>query len=105
MDTTLFNQIRDNVEDMELDAIWDYAIEAAPHYDDQCAFFFEVLEELLYTGVVQLISRHTNQPLIGSIEDKLHTLRSSFPKNSAVMNNGLWFFGNSCPTGVLWIAK
>lgn len=90
---------------MELDALWDYAIEASPDYSDQCEFFFEVLEELIQTGAIELVNMYTKQPLNGPIEERLNTFRSSFPTDPVEMNGGLWFFSSSCPAGPLWTQK
>lgn len=102
MDKEFFNHIRENIEGMELDALWDYAIESSPDYRDQCEFFFDVLAQLIQSGAIELVNMYTKQPLNGPIEGLLKTFRSSFPTNSVEMNGGLWFFSSSCPAGPLW---
>lgn len=102
MNADLFDQIRAHVQDMELDAVWDYAIEASSEYSQQCEFFLEVLEELLRSDAIKLINMYTKIPLEGTIEHQLEVFRSALPKDAAAMRRGLWFFQKECPGGCLW---
>lgn len=105
MDRERFEYIRDGIEDMELDALWDYALEESDVYDEQRRFFFMVLEKLIREGNIRLVHMHTKVPMSGTIEQQIDAYMNVFPKDAKEMDGGMWFFSEECPGGSLWQAR
>lgn len=97
-----FESIRDGIEDMELDALWNYALEESDVYDEQRSFFFMVMGKLLREGNIRLIHMHTKVPMLGNVEQQMDAYMKSFPKSAEAMNGGMWFFSEECPGSSLW---
>ncbi|WP_343637620.1 DUF596 domain-containing protein [Roseateles sp.] len=105
MNRERFEYIRDGIEGMELDALWDYALEASDFFDEQRQFFFMILEKLIREGNIRLIHMHTKVPMSGTAEQQIDAFMKVFPRGAEEMNGGLWFFSEECPGGSLWQAR
>lgn len=102
MERERFEYIRDGIEDMELDALWDYALEESDVFEEQRDFFFVVLEMLMREENIRLVHMHTKRPMPGTLGQQIDAYKCAFPKNSNEMNGGMWFFSEECPGGSLW---
>ncbi|EOA1953219.1 DUF596 domain-containing protein, partial [Escherichia coli] len=38
----------------------------------------------------------------GSVEEQVERFRQAFPKTEEEMEDGIWFFDESCPGGAVW---
>lgn len=102
MDRARFEYIRDSIQDMELDALWDYALEVSDVFDQQREFFFRVLELHIREGAIDLVDMRTKVPMRGDVDEQICAYRAAFPKDSREMDGGMWFFRETCPGGSLW---
>ncbi|WP_431263006.1 hypothetical protein ACQ859_23480 [Roseateles chitinivorans] len=87
---------------MELDALWDYALETSDVFEQQREFFFQVLELLLREGAIDLIDMRTKVSMLGDVDEQLRAYLVAFPKDAREMDGGMWFFRETCPGGPLW---
>ncbi|MBK5144773.1 DUF596 domain-containing protein [Budviciaceae bacterium BWR-B9] len=67
------------------------------------AIFFWFLEKLLKAGRIKL-AKHGSF-LKGTVSEQVKCFKLSFPKTEEEIENGLWFFDESCPGGAVWILE
>lgn len=95
-----FKFIIDNTQGMALDAIWLYLEENGKSYNDRKTKFLWVFNRMLSDGIIKL---EKNEVLIDApIEDVINNFHLSLPENDEDVNNGVWFFTESCPAGIGW---
>ncbi|TPW37280.1 DUF596 domain-containing protein, partial [Mixta tenebrionis] len=57
-------------------------------------------EKLLQEGRIKL--EKDGVFLEGNIKEQISLFRRKFPKNEGEMDDGTWFFYDSCPGGAVW---
>ncbi|WP_112692911.1 DUF596 domain-containing protein [Microvirgula sp. AG722] len=85
---------------MALDVIWLYLEDDSCSYSDRQNKFLWILKRMLDARIISLAKN-------GSILDKpadaiINDFKKSFPEQDEDVNNGMWFFLDSCPTGIGW---
>ncbi|AWH87075.1 DUF596 domain-containing protein [Limnobaculum parvum] len=65
--------------------------------------FFWFLEKLLQEGRVKLAKKGVF--LKGTVAEQIERFRQAFPKTEAEMDDGLWFFDETCPGGAVWVLE
>ncbi|EBR8158668.1 DUF596 domain-containing protein [Salmonella enterica subsp. enterica serovar Newport] len=91
-----------------LNGLWAYSIpdyvdNAAFSFDERKKLFFWLFERLLKEGRIKL-AKH-GKFLEGSVEEQVALFRQVFPHTEAEMEDGLWFFDESCPGGAVWVLE
>ncbi len=43
--------------------------------------------------------------LEGSVDEQVERFRQAFPKTEEEMEDGIWFFDESCPGGAVWVLE
>lgn len=72
-------------------------------YEENKKLFFEVLSILLKDGCLRL--HKTGILLEGSIDEQLDKFYIDFPNTEKDMEDGLWFYYDSCPAEPAWLKK
>ncbi|MEQ5056043.1 DUF596 domain-containing protein [Klebsiella michiganensis] len=100
-----YNELVDAAEGRMLGTILSYSVPDNPpadfSFDDRREIFFWVLTRLLKEGRLRLANH--GQFLAGSIDEQVELFRKVFPKTEAEVNDGLWFLGEECPAGAVWV--
>ncbi|EON9239895.1 TPA: DUF596 domain-containing protein [Escherichia coli] len=62
-----------------------------------------IFEHLLKEGRIKL-AKH-GKFLEGSVDEQVERFRRAFPKTEEEMEDGIWFFDESCPGGAVWVLE
>ncbi|WP_431104645.1 hypothetical protein [Roseateles noduli] len=100
-----FEEIRDNCEGMELDAVWAHLEEEGGSYEERKRLFFHVLKRLLEEGDVKLVVLFTDTPLPGDVDQQVMSIVKALPETEDALQRGLWFLGTECPGGSAWTPR
>ncbi|MFD1801124.1 DUF596 domain-containing protein [Mixta tenebrionis] len=101
-----YEEITGAAELQALDGLWAYSIpdNKTPEnftFNERKETFFYLLEKLLQEGRIKLAKDGIF--LAGTVKEQLKLFCKHFPKNEVEMNDGTWFFYDSCPGGAVWI--
>ena len=72
-------------------------------FDDRKNIFFDVLSRLLKDGHIKLAK--LGNFLEGSVEEQVERFRRAFPLTEPEMEDGIWFFDETCPGGAVWVLE
>ncbi|WP_223723969.1 DUF596 domain-containing protein [Escherichia coli] len=102
-----YKELADAAEGQTLDAILCYSVPdiypAEFSFADRRENFFWVLTRLLKEGRIKL-AKH-GKFLEGSVDEQVERFRQAFPKTEEEMEDGIWFFDESCPGGAVWVLE
>lgn len=95
-------------EGRNLGTVFSYSEPAEPPpadftFSDRKKIFLWVLECLLKEGRIKLAKN--GKFLEGTVEEQLERFRQALPKTEEEMEDGIWFFDESCPGGAVWVLK
>ncbi|HJV72860.1 MAG TPA: DUF596 domain-containing protein [Noviherbaspirillum sp.] len=93
--------ISDHVRGMALDAVWLYLEDDSQSYQERKESFLWFLTKMINGGLISLAKGGV--VIDKSVEDVLTEFKESFPKSDEDINNGIWFFTESCPAGIGWV--
>ncbi|MCP1574473.1 hypothetical protein J2S30_002852 [Herbaspirillum rubrisubalbicans] len=95
--------ILENVKGMALDAVWLYLEDDSQSYQERKEKFLWMLKKMANDGVIRLAKNGllNHDP----IEDVVTKFRLAFPADAGDLNNGVWFFTDSCPSGIGWVLQ
>ena len=105
------NEYRETADASEMQALrglWAYSIpdhvdSAVFSFDERKKLFFWIFERLLKEGRIKL-AKH-GKFLEGSVDEQVERFRQAFPKTEEEMEDGIWFFDESCPGGAVWVLE
>ena len=95
-----FAELTEALEGRNLQANWWATESFASDFSIRRKFFFWIFEHLLKEGRIKL-AKH-GKFLEGSVEEQVERFRQAFPKTEEEMEDGIWFFDESCPGGAVW---
>ena len=91
-----YKELTDAAEGQTLDAILCYSVPdihpAEFSFADRREIFFWALTRLLKEGRIKLAKQ-------------VERFRQAFPKTEEEMEDGIWFFDESCPGGAVWVLE
>lgn len=100
-----YQELADAAQGQTLDSVLCYSapeqIPADFAFEDRKEIFLWALSRLLNDGRIKL-AKH-GKFLTGSVEVQVERFRKALPKTEAEMDDGLWFFDDRCPGGVVWV--
>jgi len=100
-----FEEIRDNCEGMELDAVWAHLEEDGGSYEERKRLFFEVLKRLVEEGGMRLMVLFTDERLQGDVDQQVMSIIKAMPESEETLQRGLWFLEPHCPGGSSWTLR
>ena len=102
-----YQELADAAEGQTLDAILCYSVPdiypAEFSFADRREIFFWALTRLLKEGRIKL-AKH-GKFLEGNVDEQVERFRQAFPKTEEEMEDGIWFFDESCPGGAVWVLE
>ncbi|WP_080172155.1 DUF596 domain-containing protein [Salmonella enterica] len=103
-----YRETADASEMQALSGLWAYSIpdhvdSAVFSFDERKKLFFWIFERLLKEGRIKL-AKH-GKFLEGSVDEQVERFRQAFPKTEEEMEDGIWFFDESCPGGAVWVLE
>ncbi|EDM0764297.1 DUF596 domain-containing protein [Salmonella enterica] len=98
-----FKHLCEALEGRNLQAGWWSTESFSGDFNNRVTFFFWLFERLLKEGRIKL-AKH-GKFLEGSVEEQVALFRQVFPHTEAEMEDGLWFFDESCPGGAVWVLE
>ncbi|WP_443114245.1 DUF596 domain-containing protein [Herbaspirillum seropedicae] len=101
--TKRYQFIVDNVRGMALDAVWLYLEDDSESYEERKEKFLWILRKMIDEGLIQLAK--DGMVIHDTTENVLDKFRMAFPLDDTDLNNGVWFFTNSCPSGIGWVLQ
>lgn len=91
------------LEGRNLQAVWWSTESMAETYCLREKHFFMLFEKLLEDNLIKLAKKGVF--LNGTVAEQIERFRQSFPKTEAEMEDGLWFFDETCPGGAVWVLE
>ncbi len=91
------------VKGMALDAVWLYLEDDSQSYEERKEKFLWMLRKMADEGQIQFAKE--GLPIHHSIDDLINKFRIAFPADDGELNSGVWFFTNSCPSGIGWVLQ
>ncbi|EEV5606222.1 TPA: DUF596 domain-containing protein [Escherichia coli] len=100
-----YNELCEAAEGRNLGAVFSYSEPEEPpplnfSFEERKKVFLWVLTRLLKEGRIKLVKH--GKFLEGSVEEQVERFRQAFPKTEEEMEDGIWFFDESCPGGAVW---
>ncbi|XQK57440.1 VENN motif pre-toxin domain-containing protein [Escherichia coli] len=103
-----YNELCEAAEGRNLGAVFSYSEPEEPpplnfSFEERKKIFLWVLTRLLKEGRIKL-AKH-GKFLEGSVDEQVERFRQAFPKTEEEMEDGIWFFDESCPGALFGCLK